>query len=285
MATIREGEAGAGNDLVGALEARRAVVSIDVCPLDRSQSEAVLRECLAVEIVPADLLDAVVARSDGIPFFIEELLATALADPIRCGPSQRRSAPRWRAASARLPDGTAQLLRYAAVLGPPVRLARGCRRAAMPARGRDRRLRQAASAQLIDTAGGAFRFRHALTVEAVQDSAAPRRTASICAELSRDAGDPPSGPGGGTLPARRQPRRGSRRRGHAAELWLDAARRALGEGSLASAEALALRARAARPLEADRVLLSTWALAGQPRRALEAGERILASSADPAVAN
>ena len=56
------------------------------------------------------------------------------------------------------------------------------------------------------------------------------------------------------------------------------------EGSLGSAEALALRARGARPLEADRVLLSTWALAGQPRRALEAGHRILPLEVDPGLA-
>src|SRR5215472_6944637 len=70
----------------------------------------------------------------------------------------------------------------------------------------------------------------------------------------------------------------------AAELWLEAARRALREGSLGSAEALALRAQGARPLAADRVLLSIWTIAGQPRRALEAGQRILSScDCDPAV--
>ena len=64
------------------LKARRAVTSLDVRALDVSQSEAMLRECLGTaRRAPADLLAAVVARSDGIPFFIEELLATALADP------------------------------------------------------------------------------------------------------------------------------------------------------------------------------------------------------------
>ena len=67
----------------------------------------------------------------------------------------------------------------------------------------------------------------------------------------------------------------------AAALWLEAARRALREGSLSSAEALALRAQDERPVEADQVLLSTWTLAGQPRRAVEAGHRILSSAADP----
>ena len=70
----------------------------------------------------------------------------------------------------------------------------------------------------------------------------------------------------------------------AAELWLEAASRALREGSLGSAEALALRAQGARPPETDRVLLSIWTIAGQPLRALEAGHRILsAGDSDPAV--
>jgi hypothetical protein len=70
----------------------------------------------------------------------------------------------------------------------------------------------------------------------------------------------------------------------AADLWLEAARRALREGSLGSAEALALRAQGARPLETDRVLLSMWTIAGQPLRALEVGHRVLsAGNIDPAV--
>jgi DNA-binding CsgD family transcriptional regulator len=64
----------------------------------------------------------------------------------------------------------------------------------------------------------------------------------------------------------------------ASDLWLAAARRALREGSLGSAEALGLRASSGRPVEADRVLLATWAVAGQPGRALEAGQRVLSSS-------
>ena len=93
VAIVREGEQGAGVDLIGVLEARRAVTVIDVGALDVLQSEAVLRACLRVAAVPADLVDAVVARSDGVPFFIEELVATALGRPDRTGCScfyQRR---------------------------------------------------------------------------------------------------------------------------------------------------------------------------------------------------
>ncbi len=69
--------------------------------------------------------------------------------------------------------------------------------------------------------------------------------------------------------------------GRSAGLWLKAARRAIAEGWLVSAEEMAQRAQAHRPVEADRVLLKTWALAGQPLRAVEAAHRILSSDADP----
>ena len=282
VATIRDGEAGAANDLVSALKARRAVVPIDVGPLDRSQSEEVLRECLAVEIVPDDLLDAVVVRSDGIPFFIEELLASALADPSDGAvPASIGSALEGRLAS--LPDGTAQLVRYAAVLGRQfdwhvVAAALQC-----PPEDAIAALRQAIRAQLIDTAGGAYRFRHALTVEAVQRSLLPEERQLISTELWRTLETLHPDLEGELCQLAANLAEIAGEVVGAAELWLDAARRALGEGSLTSAEALALRARPQRPIEADRLLLSTWALAGQPLRALEVGERILASSADPAI--
>src|SRR5260370_732780 len=45
------------------------------------------------------------------------------------------------------------------------------------------RLRQAARAQLIDTDGAGFRFRHALTAEAVRSSLLPEERQLICASL------------------------------------------------------------------------------------------------------
>src|SRR5262249_6535066 len=146
------------------------------------------------------------------------------------------------------------------------------------------RLRRAARAQLIDTDGTGFRFRHALTAEAVRSSLLPEERQAICARLLETLQLLHPGFEGETcqLAASLAAEVGDQLR--AADLWLEAARRALREGSLGSAEALALRAQGARPLAADRVLLSTWTIAGQPRRALEAGHRILsAGDCDPAV--
>src|SRR5207248_3211446 len=137
-----------------------------------------------------ELIDAVVARGDGVPFFIEELLAAALgeADSWRLVPGSIAAAVDARLRL--LPESTGRVLGFAAMLG----------------RNFDWHVAPAATA---------------------------------C---------PP-----------------------------------LREGSLGSAEALARRAQGARPVAADRVLLSTWTIAGQPRRALEAGRRILsAGDCDPA---
>jgi DNA-binding CsgD family transcriptional regulator len=283
VATARDDEPGSGADLIGMLDDRRLVQSIDLHPLEAAQSEVMLRECLGVTTVPPDLVDAVLARSDGIPFFVEELLATALGDPTkRIVPASIGAALNTRLGS--LPDNTLQFLRYAAVLGRQfdwhvVAAALRC-----PPDDAIGRLRQAARAQLIDAGDGGFRFRHALTVDAVQASLLPEEFEEICASLSATLETLDPDLEGWKCQVAANLAEGAGRPEHAAELRLRAARRAVREGSLESAEALALRARCERPVEADRVLLSTWALAGQPRKALEAGHRILVSDVDPAVA-
>ncbi len=280
VATMRDEEPGPGADLMAALLARRVVQPIDLQPLDPPQSEAMLQECpQGVDLTP-DLVSTVVRRGDGVPFFIEELLATALGDTSEgVVPASIGAALEARLDS--LPGPTVQILRYAAVLGRQfdwhvVAAALRC----APEDAIDR-LRQAAQVQLIDAESGAFRFRHALTVDAVRASLLPEERQAICASLSAtvEALDPDLE--GETCQLAASLALGAGNRERAAELWLEAGRRAVREGSLASAEALALRAQDERPVEADRLLLSTWTLAGQPLRALEAGHRILSSGADP----
>jgi len=284
VVTMRSCEPGPGDEVVGALLARRAIRSVDLHPLDPAQSEAVVRACLGTTDPAPDLVDAVVTRGDGVPFFIEELLATALGDAgsSQVVPPSISAALETRLAS--LPDATVELLRYAAVLGRQfdwhvVAAALGC-----PPQDAIDRLRQAARAQVIDGAGGGFRFRHALTVDAVRSPLLPEEMAAICARLMATLEALHPELDGETCQLAATLAAGAGEGGHAAELWLEAARRAVREGSLASAEALALRAQGARPREADHVLLSVWTLAGQPRRALDAGHRILSSDVDPALA-
>jgi DNA-binding CsgD family transcriptional regulator/tetratricopeptide (TPR) repeat protein len=277
VATLRDDEPGLGDELVSVLWARRAVRPIYLSPLDPAQSEVMLRECLSAAPLPPELVDAVVARSDGVPFFIEELLATALG-----GADSGQVVP-WSIAAtvnARLrllPEATARFLGFAAMLGRSfdwqvVTAATGC-----PPQGAISLLRGAVRAQLIDTDAKGFRFRHALTAEAVRSSLLLEERRAICASLMETLQllHPDLEGERCQLAASLAAEAGDQLR--AADLWLEAARRALRQGSLGSAEALALRAQDTRPLEADRVLLSVWTIAGQPRRALEAGQRILSS--------
>lgn len=183
VATARGDQGGAGVDMIDMLAARRVATAIDVEALDPSQSEAVLRECLGVEALPAGLAEAVVARSDGIPFFIEELLASALANPTgRVVPSSIGAALGARLGS--LPEPAAELLRYAAVLGRQFDWHVAAAALRCPPDDAIVRLRLASGAQLIEGDNGGFRFRHALTVDAVQALLLPEEHQAICASLS-----------------------------------------------------------------------------------------------------
>ncbi len=80
-----------------------------------------------------------------------------------------------------LPQSTARFLGFAAMLGRNfdwhvVAAATGC-----PPHEAIDRLRQAARAQLIDTDGAGFRFRHALTAEAVRSSLLPEQNGRLSA--------------------------------------------------------------------------------------------------------
>ena len=278
VATLRDDEPGPGSDLVSALWARRAVTQVSLSPLDPAQSEVMLRACLSAAALLPELVDAVVARSDGVPFFIEELLAAALgeANSGRLVPESVAAAVDARLGS--LPQSTARFLGFAAMLGRNfdwhvVAAATGC----PPLQAIDL-LRQASRAQLVDADGDGFRFRHALTAEAVRSSLLPEERQVICASLLETLrllhpdleGEVCQLAASLAVEVGDQPQ--------AAALWLEAARRALREGSLKSAEGLALRAQRVRSLAADRVLLSVWTTAGQPWRALEAGQRILSAA-------
>jgi DNA-binding CsgD family transcriptional regulator/tetratricopeptide (TPR) repeat protein len=283
VVTQRTGEPGPGAQLMDALIARRVIQPVDLAPLAPELSAAMVSACLSEVILPPDLAGAVVARSDGVPFFIEELLATVIENPVTESPVPGSISAAIEARLGSLPEDTIGFLRYAAVLGRQFDWHVVASASRCPPADALARLRQAAQAQLIDADGEEFRFRHGLTAEAVQSSLLPAERRSICAELLRTLEALHPDLEGDTCQLAGSLAADAGDAKHAAGLWLQAARRAAREGWLPSAEALALRAQPELPVEADRVLLSTWTLAGQPRRALEAGYRILKSHADPSL--
>jgi len=286
LATLRTGEPGAGTDLVTDLLARRAADQIVLGPLDDDQVATMIATCLEGACVTRDLSAAVTARSDGVPFFVEELLATVVG----VDGSQSRAVPGSIAAAleprlAALVPEALELVRHAAVLGRQfdwrlAAAASGCDEAAAP-----ERLREAVRAQVLEMEGAGFRFRHALTLDAVADGLVLGERGQIAARLltSLEQRDPELTGEHCQLAATLAEQAGDQDR--AAELWVEAAVRASADGSLATAEALALRARPRRPRESDLALLTVLSLAGQPSRATEVGHRMLGELSDPLAAS
>jgi predicted ATPase/DNA-binding CsgD family transcriptional regulator len=285
ITALRTGEDGAGADLVAELLSRRVATPIDLLPLDETQIGKMVAACLADRTVPASMIERVAARSDGLPFFVEELLATVADTRGETGaevPASITSAVEQRVRS--LPGATALLVRHAAVLGRQfdwelAAAAAGSEQDATP-----RRLRDAVRAQLLEVQGSGFRFRHALTVDAILDGLLPTERQQIAANLlaALTQRDPQLAGEHCQLAARLAGEAGDP--DHEAEHLIAAANRAAAEGSLVTAEALAQRARSRRPREADLVLLDVLTAAGQPDRVAETGRRLLDELRDPLTA-
>ncbi|MDX6233066.1 MAG: hypothetical protein QOH68_2066 [Nocardioidaceae bacterium] len=286
IATLREGEPGSGADLVSELISRRAAALIHLQPLSNDEVLRVAHSCLGDEELPGDAARALIDRCDGVPFLVEELLATAVTsgwDTIGTDvPGSVATSVATRLEG--LPAHARALLSTAALLGRHFDWTVAANAAGVREDEAPDLLRLAVRAQLVDVEGAGFRFRHALTRDAVAAQSLPAEQVALAsrildtltvidpdlsgercalaADLARIAGDTDV----------------------AIELWLRAAARALDEGSLASAEALATRARelSEEPsTAADRFLLRVYALSGQTERAATIGKQLLALSSDP----
>ena len=272
---------------------RRVVARLHLARLTTAETVQMTRRCLGEATAPAEVLQLVADRADGLPFFVEELLIGLQSDGSLTetngqwvvGRSSRVVAPVNYAESVRrrmgaLQPRSRQLLVDAALLGRQIDVdllaaAGGCDRAEV----RDA-LRHPVAAGLLVDDGHGLRFRHALTRDVVTAGLRPddraaraghvlevlRATSSAvleadgvgAADLAEWAGD----------------------RGAAARLLLAVARRALAQGALTSAES-ALR-RAARlgvggpvELEVLECLTETMALAGKVEEVFALGPDVL----------
>ncbi len=307
LATQRDPEPGAGTELVGSLVGRRAVAELSLAPLSPGAVLAVARSCLGGRAVPHEVADTLVARCEGVPFLVEELLAAAAgsgwSELAAAVPGSVTASVEVRLAA--LPARARPLLAASAVLGRHFDWVVAARAADVSDGEAGELYRLAARAQLVDVVGAGFRFHHALTRDAVLVSVGPAGRAvlardvlstlraldpllqgeqcHVAAALAEEAGAPAL----------------------AARLLLRAARRAHDEGSLASADSLATRARTvaeglargtagpAGPAGPDRrahseiidgideVQLQVAAAAGQTERATALGLRLLAARSDP----
>ncbi|HEY5880006.1 MAG TPA: AAA family ATPase [Nakamurella sp.] len=257
LATVRRGEHNPAERRVHMLAARRAATVLDLAPLTADQVEQMSAACLRLPRLPARFGRSVVDRAEGVPFLVEELLAGLAARGF-----VRRQLDRWEvpdepAATAIVPVSFAEtVLSRLEALGPPARqvlnaaavLGRRFDWSLLPSvtgmdqEGVTRALSGAVDAQLL-TADEGFRFRHALTRDAVLAHLLPPDRV----DLSRRALDAlvaahPDLPGRWCdLAPELAEQAGDRHR--AASSLLEAGRRAFNDGGLTVAQTVLERAR------------------------------------------
>lgn len=298
--TLRTEESSPALELSRALSARRVTVMLELARLAKPEVVEMVGACLDASAVSQDV-SALVDRAEGVPFLVEEMLADAVAS----GALVEHHGS-W--AASRSPDATVpisfadSIRRRLASLGTDARTV--VRAAAVLGRSFDwevvaaisdvaapdvvSSLHEAHDAQLVsvESETDAFRFRHALTRDAVlADLLPPERTALARRALEVIEATRPGLPGSWCeLAADLAEAAGERRR--TTELLLGVGRRALAAGALASAEASLDRARSVAPAEesvlvdVEDCLVEVLSMAGNCDRAVEVGASLLARLGD-----
>ncbi len=171
-----------------------AALLLELGPLQREELTALLAAHAGTP-PPAALTDAIVARSEGNPFFAEELLAAA-GDQNGTLPRGLRDLLLQRV--ARLDPPAQSLLRLAAAAGRDVGYPLLRAVAALPERDVRESLRRAVEHGVLvaEQATGSFRFRHALLAEAIYSTILPGEReelhARLADELARSAAAAPA---------------------------------------------------------------------------------------------
>jgi DNA-binding CsgD family transcriptional regulator len=151
-----------------ALRVRRSASVLHLEPLGNSEVATMIAACPLPQGFPADRVAAVIAAAEGIPLLVEEVLSVA-SEPTRDStlslPGTVAETVRQRMAD--VDSRTRDVLVCAALLGR-----RFDWRLLAPSTGLDESalqaaLRQATALQLLETDAAGFRFRHALTRDAV----------------------------------------------------------------------------------------------------------------------
>jgi DNA-binding CsgD family transcriptional regulator/tetratricopeptide (TPR) repeat protein len=308
VVSVRIDEPSRASSRIHDLVVRRSATVVQLQSLSDEEVVSVAAGCLQAPVVPREVADVVVARADGLPFLVEELLAAMVqahelyetADGWVLDRSPGLAVPATFAETVerRLgasPD-TRDLLVAAALLGRSFdwRLL-----AAMS--GQDEavvadRLHRAVGAQLlsVETAdrGHRFRFRHALTRDAILAELLPPERAALAARGLRAVEAAHPGLPGEWCELAAELADQADEPSRAAGLHLESGRRAFGRGALTSAEANLERARRLvgdnphLAVQIDEALCEVLVKAGNAERADEVGRRLLprlaASAAPPA---
>ncbi|MEO3858459.1 AAA family ATPase [Acrocarpospora sp. B8E8] len=284
------------------LAARRSAAYVEVVPLSAPVVRRMARLCLDIEELPAALEPLVLARAEGLPLLVEDLLATAYESGVL-----RRSDGTWTLADeaarviprdfadtvrkrvALLGDSAGILLQAGAALGTAFDWRIAAEATAISAPTALAEFRRAVDVGLLRVdegeGGPSFGFHHALTRDAVWSMLlAHERLRLSAAALEAVQARHPGLPGQWCdLAALLSERAGQA--GHAASLLLLSGQRALARGALATAEQVLERAQS---LAADlslrtavgETLTEVLSLAGTTDRAFATGSALLAELAE-----
>ncbi|CAN5179584.1 hypothetical protein BH20ACT9_BH20ACT9_04870 [soil metagenome] len=300
LVTVRDEGRSEGLSLARGLHARRVSRVFELSCLGPLEVVEMVASCLDAVILPEEVLE-LAARADGIPFLVEELLAAAVTSGalVAEGGSWARSravepivpltfSDSMRRRLAALGDPTRAVLVAAAVFGRSFDWNLLPAIAGLSEEQVLAALRTAVDAQIlsVDRREGTFRFRHALSRDAVlADLLPPERVAlSRCALEVLETTHPTLEDDWCELAAQLAQATGEHSR--AGVLLLEVGRRSLDRGALASAEVALDRARdllaAGNParLDVEECLCHVLSLAGKRDLAVQVGASLLAKLGD-----
>lgn len=281
LGTVRA-QPGAGLDLVRAAQRRSTVTVLEPHRLGDEAVRRMAGACLDIspDQVPEPVMDRLLGTADGVPLHVEELLAGMVEDRLLV--RQNGSWTVTGSVAERVPvtlattltgrvdrqsQQTRALLEAAALVGrqfapSPVGVAVGI--------GGDElagRLRAAVEAQLLVADGEEFRFRHALTAEALRARLLPMERAALSRRLATELSDVDHQLAGELWQAAGEHRL-------AGELFGIAGQRAATQGAVSTAVALLERALSSvDSVDLAESLVDAYADAGRIADAYELGAR------------
>ena len=304
IGTFRPDEGTEVADLAAKLESRGSADVLALCRLEREAIAGMALACLNADALPPAVQSFVAERADGVPFLVEEILAGLLEGGVLAEREGRWETSGVLAASvpATFADAVGRrlstvdadsrrVIQAAAVLGRRFDWPLLAAMTGLPEDMVLAALRYGADLQLISVGDHGFQFRHALTQEAVLAGLLPSELVVLAGHaLSAVRDAHPGLPGTWcTLAADLAERANDR--GQAGALLLEAGRRDLAVGALASAEDALIRARglagqtsSATAIEVEEALTEVFATSGQVERAIETARRLLARIGAPSSA-
>jgi len=296
VGTLRDEDGGDAVSLARTLEARGSADVLPLRRLDLAPMARMARECVGAAVLPGEVLSLVADWAEGLPFLVEEVLAGLIGDGALAEHDGRwhtagvgaAGVPATFADAVRLrldgldPDSR-RVICAAALLGrrfdwtllEPV--------TGLPAEAVAAALRRGVGLQLIAADRDTFRFRHALTHEAVLAGLLPPDRVQLAGRALAAVESAHPGLPGTYCTLAAELAEGAGNTARAGGLLVEAGQRDLAVGALASAEQTLLRARgllgagpASLETPADEALTEVFALSGQVDRAIEMGRMLLA---------